>query len=292
MSKSNLHFIINPISGTGKQHKVLQKIKRQIDAKRFDTHIHYTEKEKHATEIAKRLCKEKNNIIIAVGGDGTVNEIASTMVHSNNILGIIPTGSGNGLARHLKIPQNVDQSIALINKMHIEKIDSCHLNDHFFINIAGMGFDGFVSHEFAKAKKRGMKTYIKLILSKWWSYQMKKYEIEIDGKCIFQGVAAMVSCANGSQYGNNVLISPNSKLNDGWIELCILKPFRFYEVPKILLDLVCHRIHKNKKMKIIKCKSANIKCMNAKKHLDGEAKVLEDNIELKIYPKSINVLCN
>ena len=116
------------------------------------------------------------------------------------------------------------------------------------MNVSGMGYDAHISHCFAKKRKRGMKTYVKLILSEWWTYNVKKYQIIIDGKSVFNGDAVQVSFANGTQFGNNVIISPESIDNDGLIELCILKPFHFYEIPHMLLALATHRFHLNKRM--------------------------------------------
>jgi YegS/Rv2252/BmrU family lipid kinase len=290
MSKKNIHFIINPVSGTGKQENILKKIEKEIDAQIFDTHIHYTERENQATEIAKKLCSNGTNIIVAVGGDGTVNEVSQALVNSTCILGIIPTGSGNGLARHLGIPQNVTKALRLLNTLNARKIDSCTANGEFFINVSGIGYDGHIAHCFAKGKKRGMKTYVKLILSEWWTYSAKKYQIEVDGKPVFKGKAVLISFANGTQFGNNIIISPESIEDDGIIELCILKPFRFYEIPHLLLALATRRLHLNKRMEVIKCSQAVIKSKNAKIHLDGEPKVLGDCLELKVQPKSINVI--
>ena len=290
MSKKNIHFIINPVSGTGKQENILKKIEKEIDAQIFNTHAHYTERENQATEIAKKLCSNEANVIVAVGGDGTVNEVSQALVNSNCVLGIIPTGSGNGLARHLGIPQNVNKALRLLNTLNARKIDSCTANGEFFINVSGMGYDGHIAHRFAEKRKRGMKTYLKLILSEWWRYSAKKYQIEINGKPVFKGKAVLISFANGTQFGNNIIISPESIEDDGIIELCILKPFRFYEIPHLLLDLATRRLHLNKRMEIISCSQATIKSKYAKTHLDGEPKVLGDCLELKVHPESINVI--
>jgi YegS/Rv2252/BmrU family lipid kinase len=292
MTKKSLHFIINPISGTGKQKNIHSQIDEKIDLDVFEPQIHFTEYAHHAREIAQKLVKNNADVIVAVGGDGTVNEVAQALVNSESILGIIPTGSGNGLARHLGIPQNVSKALALLNTLNHRKIDSCTANDEFFINVSGIGYDGHISHCFAKERKRGMKTYVKLILSKWWTYDVKKYQIEIDGQTVFDGEAVQVSFANGTQFGNNVIISPESIDNDGKIELCILKPFYFYEVPHLLLALATRRFHLNKRMTVIPCSQATITTNRAKAHLDGEPKELGDCIRLKVLKKSIHIITN
>lgn len=292
MSKKNIHFIINPISGTGKQGSILTKIEKEINSSILESHVHYTKNKNHATEIARKLCKNNADIIVAVGGDGTVNEVAQALVNSKCILGIIPTGSGNGLARHLGIPQNISKALRLLNTLKNRKIDSCTANGEFFINISGMGYEAHISHCFAKKKKRGLKTYIKLIISEYWAYKVKKYQIEIEGKTVFDDYAVQVSFANSTQYGNNVIVSPTSNDNDGEIELCILKPFYFYEIPRLLLALATRRFHLNKRIQVIKCSQVIIKSKLAKCHLDGEPKNMGDRVKLNVKPLSINIITN
>ncbi len=292
MTKQSIHFIINPISGTGKQVNIEEKIKLEIDSLKFDTFLHYTAHKGHATELAQQLVSENATIVVAVGGDGTVNEVAQALLYNPTILGIIPTGSGNGLARHLGIPQQVQKSLRLLNTLNTREIDSCKANDQFFINVSGIGYDAHISHCFAKERIRGMKTYVKLILSEWWSYKVKHYKILVNGEQLLNDEAVQVSFANGTQFGNNVIISPESIDNDGELELCILKPFNFYEIPHLLLALATRRFHLHKRMQIIKCTSATIITEGAKAHLDGEPKYLGDKIALKVNPKSIRVITN
>jgi len=292
MTKQSIHFIINPISGTGKQANIEAKINKEIDSFKFDTYLHYTANKGHATKIAKLLVEDEASIVVAVGGDGTVNEVAQALVNSSTILGIIPTGSGNGLARHLSISQHVNKSLHLLNTLNTKEIDSCIANDKFFMNVSGIGYDAHISHCFAKERHRGMKTYVKLILSEWWTYTVRNYKIIIGGLEVFNGDAVQVSFANGTQFGNNVIVSPESIDNDGEIELCILKPFNFYEIPHLLLALATRRFHLHKRMQVIKCTSASIISNGAKTHLDGEPKDLGNYIELKVLPKSIRVITN
>lgn len=292
MIKKKIHFIINPISGTGKQENIEEKISQEINSSSFDFFIHYTNEKGHATKIAQQLVLDKADVVVAVGGDGTVNEIAQALVNSRTILGIIPTGSGNGLARHLGIPQQVNISLRLINTLNTKSIDSCTANNQFFVNVSGIGYDGHISHCFAKERKRGLKTYVKLILTEWWTYTVKDFQVYVNGIEVFTEAAVLVSFANGSQFGNNVIVSPESIDNDGEIELCILKPFNFYEIPHVLLALVSRRFHLHKKMQIIKCSSATIITQGAKAHLDGEPKLLGNKIELRVLPKSIHVITN
>tara|TARA_B110000444_G_C18847560_1_gene603142 strand:+ start:3313 stop:4191 length:879 start_codon:yes stop_codon:yes gene_type:complete len=291
MTKKNLHFIINPICGTGKQKNIISQIDTEIDTKVFDVHLHYTKQKGHARNIAKTLTKNPKNILIAVGGDGTINEIAQEMVYSKCILGIVPTGSGNGLSRHLHIPQNISKALKIIHRLRDKKIDSCSVNGYFFINVSGIGYEAHVANCFSKSKKRGMKTYLKLMLSEWWRYRVENYKIEIDNKIVFDGKAAQISFANGTQFGNNAVISPNSFEDDGLLELCILEPFIFYQVPYLLFSLMTKKIHKYKKMHIFSCKKANIQSIPLKMHLDGEIENKKfSSFNLEVLEKSIRIL--
>lgn len=291
MSKKSLHFIINPISGTGKQKGIEQKIEKEINSDLFDICLHYTLETGHASRISKDLVEQSVDIVVAVGGDGTVNEVAQAIVNSRTVLAIIPLGSGNGLSRHLGIPQNTREALRYINQFNIKKIDSCTANGHFFINVSGVGFDGHISNWFAKETKRGMKSYVKLILSKWSSYAAVPYKITINDKVVYNDSAVLVSFANASQYGNNVIISPQSQVNDGVMELCILKSFRYYEIFSLLFALLTKQLHKHKMVQVISCSEALIESTEAEVHLDGEPKDLGPTLHLKIKPSSIQLIC-
>lgn len=292
MSKKSLHFIINPISGTGKQKGIEQKIEKEINSDLFDVCLHYTQEAGHASRISKELVELSADIVVAVGGDGTVNEVAQALVHSTTVLAIIPLGSGNGLSRHLGIPQNTRKAIRHINQFNVKKIDSCTANGLFFINVSGIGFDGHISNWFAKEKKRGMKTYVKLILSKWSSYTTVPYKITINDKVVYHDSAVLVSFANASQYGNNVIISPQSEVNDGVMELCILKSFRYYEIFSLIFALLTKQLHEHKLVQVIPCSEALIESAHTEVHLDGEPKDLGSTLHLKIKPSSIQLICN
>ena len=290
MTKKNIHFIINPISGTGKQKNILHKIEQVIDSEIFNCNIHYTERKNHATQIAQELSKSGPNIIVAVGGDGTVNEVSKALANTDSILGIIPTGSGNGLARHLNIPGDVKKALGLINTFKVRQIDSCTANGSFFVNVSGVGFDGHIACAFSKSIKRGIKTYIKLIASEWRTYAPKKFEIKINNEVVFRDKALLVSFANGSQYGNNAHISPSSTVDDGQLEIFILKTFPTYEIPSMLIALIRGRLHLHKNMINISCSKAIIHHQGAKAHLDGEPIELSELIELKVHPKSLHII--
>ena len=149
MEKKKITFILNPISGTHSKDEIPAMIESILDKERFDTEIVFTEYAGHAAEIAEARAEAKTDIVVAVGGDGTVNEVARSLVHTESALGIIPCGSGNGLARHLCIPLNPRKAISIINQCQIESFDYGVINDIPFFCTCGMGFDAFISLKFA-----------------------------------------------------------------------------------------------------------------------------------------------
>ena len=208
--------IINPISGVGSKRKIPKMIEGICSKKNCSLNISFTEYAGHASELTRQAIEEGAEYILAVGGDGTVNEIARAMIHSNAILGIIPKGSGNGLARELHIPMDVKRAIDLIAKGHVTTIDCCRANGQVFFCTCGVGFDAAVSQKFANEKRRGSLTYIKNTIEEYLSYKPEPYELVVDNQTIKEK-AFLVACANASQYGNNAFIAPHANIQDGRI---------------------------------------------------------------------------
>jgi YegS/Rv2252/BmrU family lipid kinase len=216
--KQKIVFILNPISGTTSKAGIPEQIESTLDKSKFDYTIVETEHAGHASEIATRAKNEQIDIVVAIGGDGTVNEVARAIVHSHTALGIIPCGSGNGLARHLMLPMNVKKAIEIINMCEIHNLDYGIINDYPFFCTCGMGFDAFVSQKFAEAGKRGPITYIENVLREGLKYKPETYEIE-DETGTKRYKAFLISCANASQYGNNAYIAPQASMSDGLMDV-------------------------------------------------------------------------
>jgi diacylglycerol kinase (ATP) len=224
LSKSNILFIINPISGGKDKLKIPGLIDANLDRSKFNANYSFTEYIGHASEIAEEAASKNFDIIVAVGGDGTINEIGTKVMQQNKILGILPFGSGNGLSRFLKIPMNTTQAIKVINDCKVRVIDTAKFNDKCFFNMAGMGFDAHISSVFAGNKSRGLSGYLKLGFKEMLDYKPQTYHIHIDGKEYIRK-AFVVSVANSSQYGNNAHIAPNASITDGLLDVCIIKEF-------------------------------------------------------------------
>ncbi|MBQ6405233.1 MAG: acylglycerol kinase family protein, partial [Prevotella sp.] len=169
--KTHIVFIINPKSGTGRKDTLPDQIDAILDHERFTHELRWTEYRGHAAEITRQCVADGVDVVVAVGGDGTVNEVARSLVHSQTALGIIPCGSGNGLARHLCIPMDINKAIGIINHCQIESFDYGIINDLPFFCTCGMGFDAFISLKFAEAGKRGPITYVEHVLKEGLKYK-------------------------------------------------------------------------------------------------------------------------
>lgn len=288
-SKKTIHIIINPISGTSKKKNLPELFERYIDKSLFNWEIKHTEYAHHGTEIAAEAVKNGIDYVIAVGGDGTINEIAKALIGSETKLGIIPLGSGNGLARHLRIPLKPEKALKSILEEKSILIDTCEVNGQPFFCTSGVGFDALVSHHFAQTKGRGLVTYAKMALQQYFNYQPSTYQIVIDGY-EYTEQAFVVTLANAGQYGNNAYISPEADISDGLMDVCVVGKF-----PKLLGIMMLFlsftgSIHKSKYMKIIRGKQISIRNMGGYTHLDGDPVSLDKSLNYSIQPKSLAVL--
>lgn len=221
-------FIINPRSGVDRVKSLQSAIDKYLDHTRFKADIAYTEYARHGTLLAREAAEAGYHIIAAVGGDGSVNDIIAGIHGSNATLAIIPKGSGNGLARSLRIPLDTAQAIGLINSGKRHKIDLGKADGKIFVSNAGVGFDALVARKFAKSNRRGMAVYSWIVTKYLWLYKEWKWEIEIDGR-VLQEKAFILTVANAKQFGYNFKIAPMAELNDGLFDIIIIKKY-----PKIL----------------------------------------------------------
>lgn len=237
-------FIINPISGTGTKENIPDLIRQKIDHTIFAPEIAFTEYRGHGTDLAKYFKNQGFEIIVAVGGDGTVNEVAQGIIQSNCSLGIIPIGSGNGLARHLEIPMNPSKAIEQLNMSESIYMDYGLVNNRPFFCTCGTGFDAYVSTEFAKGKKRGVMSYIEKIITGYFSYKSQNYHL-IGNGIDLKAKAFVLTFANASQWGNNAYIAPLASIQDGKMDISIMSNFPIIAIPTLALQLFAKTIDKD-----------------------------------------------
>lgn len=292
MAKLKILFIMNPISGTTSKAGIPALLERLLDTEKFDYSIASTEYPGHATELANKAKDEKIDIVVAVGGDGTVNEVARALVHSDTALGILPCGSGNGLARHLFIPMNIKKAIDIINQCEIHALDYGVINDMPFFCTCGMGFDAEVSQKFAESGKRGPITYVQKVLEEGLQYQPETYELQ-DENGTNKYKAFLISCANASQYGNNAYIAPQASMSDGLIDVVILEPFDAIEAPQVAIDMFNKTMDKNSRIKTFRCKQLHIhRSKPGVIHYDGDPMMTSQDVDIHLEEKGIRIIVN
>jgi YegS/Rv2252/BmrU family lipid kinase len=285
-----LLFIVNPISGVGKHKGIEKLISRHLDPKMFEHTVAYTEKPGHAVELSREAVEKGFDAVVAVGGDGTVNETAQGLVGSETALGIIPAGSGNGLSRHLRIPMSPAKAIRILNKFNVTRIDTATLNDNLFVNVAGVGFDAKVAKEFAKAPRRGFATYVQVATSAYPIYTPKTYRMIIDGQEITRK-ALFVSFANSSQFGNNTVIDPQARVDDGYIDVCIVSKFPFWKTIFLAPMLFMKKFDRTPYIEIIRAKEVELIREKGKAaHVDGDPFRAGKNVRIRTQPLSLKVI--
>lgn len=288
--KKNITVIVNPISGTKNKTSVIQAIKERLDEKLYDVRIVKTEYAGHGVKIAMEERDKGTDIVVAVGGDGTVNEIGRALIDSQTAMAIIPCGSGNGLARHLHIPMSVSKAIDVINSGKVETIDYGRINTLPFFCTCGVGFDAFISMEFAKKRTRGFVTYIETTLTEFLKYKPEKYTLTIDGD-EREYKAFLIAVGNASQYGNNAYIAPKATLTDGLLDVIILKPFKIYDVPVLAYRLFNKSIEGSVHIQKVQCRHVTIHRQNAGSvHLDGEPCEMDKDIDIQIQHNGLNMV--
>ncbi|MDR2776208.1 MAG: diacylglycerol kinase family lipid kinase [Tannerella sp.] len=284
-----IYAIVNPVSGTGTKDKIPDMITSCCLERGVSVDIGYTGYVGHAKELALKAIKSGADCVIAVGGDGTVNEVAQNLLYTDVVLGVIPKGSGNGLARDLNIPMDSKSAIDIILSGHTSKIDACKANERVFFCTCGVGFDAIISKEFAKEKHRGSLTYLKDIVGSYLKYKPEIYELNIDNRTIKEK-AFLITCANASQYGNNAFIAPNADINDGEIDVTILSPFNKFDIASLALQLFTKTIDKHSKIKTFRAKEAHIVRRKAGiMHVDGEPVMEMEEINISVINSAINV---
>ena len=283
-------FVINPNSGPKKKENIVDVITKNISPNTAYDIILWKDKNDFE-EIKKQITSGKYTTVVAVGGDGTVNEIAKNLANTGIVLGIIPRGSGNGLSRSLGIPQNAIQALKRIETGTIKTIDNGVINGNFFTCAAGIGFDAHIGKLFALSKTRGLMSYIKISIAQILSYRAKEYTIEVNNET-HKVKAFLIGFANAGQYGNDFYIAPEASMEDGLIHLVIVKPFNVLSACNLLVKVLKRNAHLSKNVITLTAQRIKIKNLaNDAIHFDGEPGIAETELEVSINPLSLKVVC-
>jgi len=282
--------IINPVSGIGNKDKIPRLIETMLDPALNDVSIIVSEYAGHAHEIASQAASDGADVVVAIGGDGTVNEVGSAVCGTDTAMAIVPCGSGNGLARHLRIPVNASRALQLINDGVVGKFDYCTVNDKPFFCVCGMGFDAAVSDKFAHEGTRGFITYIKTALTEYINYKPQAYKIDIDDKSMTDK-AFVIACCNAAQYGNNAYIAPRATMQDGLIDVTVMHPFSPVASPLLGARLFLRQLNIDNHVSIYRGKHVVIERRHDDViHIDGDPVMMPARVVIENVSKGINIV--
>jgi len=290
MQKRKICFIHNPVSGVKRLSHFEELIRQNLDLDKFDYKIHETISPKDAIRLAAAAVRDSYDIVVAAGGDGTVNEVVQGIGNSAVILGIIPGGSGNGLARHLEIPLEPEKAIQLINKLHTKSIDIATINGYPFASIAGLGFDARVANKYRKVKKRGFYGYFKVITREFLRYREREYKLTFNDQQITRK-ALMLTIANSNQFGYNSIVAPTARADDGLLDVVIISKFPLGELPRIIGLTFTGKIDQSAYYESFKTKEIFIVRKRGKRvNIDGEAIRMGKEIFVRLLPAAIKII--
>jgi len=284
-------FIINKHAGTGYKTSLEGLILSRCEELNIEATIEFTQGRNHATELAGQAATSKKfDIVFAVGGDGTVNEVAQGLVHTNQTMGIIPNGSGNGLARHLGISMGIKKAMDVLISNSIISMDSFLINDHLSVNVSGIGFDGHVAGLFNKGEKRGLIGYARLVLKEFFSFREFSAMAEMDETPV-KKEAFVIAFANSSQFGNNACVSSLASVCDGLLDVCFIRKVPIKQAIGFVRKLFTGKIEKSTFVDIIKAKHVTLSFEKFMPyHVDGEAMTPANKFQISIQPASISMI--
>ena len=281
-------LIHNPISGGSKRDFLSLFESRKAQFPEFDiistTHVG------HAAEIVKNKF-HAYDYFVAVGGDGTINEIASQLQGTDKTLGVIPIGSANGLAHHLNLPLDPEKALDQIQHQRSKKIDVIQADDRIFVNVSGVGFDGHINNLFNETTSRGLWSYAKLIFQEFLNFKEFDFELKIDNQHVI-GRAFVIVLANTTQYGHNFHVAPNASTTDGLLHVMVIRKPKFYMVPYLLYTVFKGKILRSKYCSEFKGAKVDLKVAKQAIHFDGETldHLIDGDINIQVKPGALNVL--
>lgn len=291
--RNNIVFIINPIAGKGKGKIVEGKIQHFFTQKKINFKTYLTNNVGHATVLTKEIISKHPSIIVACGGDGTINEVAQALIGTSIPLGIIPIGSGNGLAANLQIPKEINKAFEVIHQAKSNKIDAGKINDKYFFSNIGFGIDADVINNYSKAKTRNFIGYVSASLKSILNYQPKKFKIELQNNEILEDDFYFLLCSNSNEAGYGISFTPNAKLNDGKLDFLAVKKLNFIKQVLFSAHVLGKRIEKMNEAKVLQVKSIKFITKESETiaQIDGESVIIHKNsIDVSVIPNALHVI--
>uniref|UniRef100_UPI0040479D7F diacylglycerol/lipid kinase family protein n=1 Tax=Mariniflexile sp. TaxID=1979402 RepID=UPI0040479D7F len=291
---THIHFIVNPIAGKGNNNIGLDLLEAYFDTNLYNIVIKTADYKKHAIKLTQESISERAAIIVACGGDGTINEVASCLVHTSVTLGIIPLGSGNGLASHLNIPKNIDKALQLIKLQLTKQIDVGLLNKDYFFSNTGIGFDAQVIKNYEASNGRTLTSYIKAALK-----SLKKSDKLIDVETKLKGHIInhrpfLIFISKSNELGYKVSLTPKASLEDGMLDILIVSKLSVIKIIVFMLLMALKRHHILKEVSTYQTENIKITQKNRplfQIQIDGEFKMIKSRtIEITVLEKALNVI--
>lgn len=293
----NIAFLINPISGTQNKRRIPKLIDKLLDKGQWATDIVFTEYAGHATELAAQYARLGFDAVVAVGGDGTVNETAAGLRHTETALGILPIGSGNGFARHLGIPLRTNRAIEMLNRSEAITVDYGTANDKPFFCTCGTGFDAHIADQFAHAGKRGLATYVEHIVKDFFRYPPQHYHLAFkrtEGQETAETMdteAFLITFANANQWGNAAYIAPKASIQDGLLDVAIVSKFPLHAVPGLALKLFEKKLDETMYMTSLQATEIRLtREAEGPFQYDGDPTQMEKEVTIRVVKDGLRVL--
>jgi YegS/Rv2252/BmrU family lipid kinase len=287
----NIRFIVNPVSGTFRRGDIDTLLKYHLNHQKFNHDIQFTKAPLHATELAQEAVEEGLDIVVAVGGDGSVNEVAAGLIGSKTTLGVLPGGSGNGFAMHMGIGRRLKKGLRVLNDGQRHLIDTVRLNGTPFVNLSGVGFDASVAYLFKKSKRRGFFNYFRITMNQAYKFPFQNYEISIDGQPFMRRECLLVEVANSPSFGYYFQAAPQAKVNDGLLDLVIVNKKPKHQYFAASPRMISGSIHKMHFVECFSCKTVSIRIpKDSYVHMDGEGFLESKILRYEIVPDSLYVI--
>lgn len=285
-------IIINRKAGTDRQKRLGAAIREHLPSPEFSVETTYLQYLGHGTDLAREAVQRGVDTVVAVGGDGSINEIAQGLLGARTALAIVPLGSGNGLARALKIPLDAAVALQIVAAGHKRPMDAGFANEHLFLSNAGVGFDALIADRFQHSKKRGLLNYARLVIGGFSAYRPSKYRINVDGAQREQK-AFLMTVANGNQFGYEFKLAPKASVHDGLLDVCLVPPVRFWDLLPLSLCSLRGNIDESRYMehftgREIEVSSDDLSCLQ----VDGDAVPLNNGktVYFRIAPGALQVI--
>ena len=292
MSRRRILFIVNPISGHRDKRRFGDEVAVVLDGEEIAYEIVFTKRAGHATELAAAAVKEGYDIVAAVGGDGTLNEVARGLLHSDTAMAVIPCGSGNGLARCLHLPLKTSDALRLLKEAKVERIDTATVNGELFLSVAGIGLDAQTAFDFARDPRRGFIPYAHYASSNYFHFKPETVKITFDGRKTLTCSPMLVTFANSNQYGYNAVIAPHASLQDGLLDTCILSRPPLPVLPAFVTMLMHGLLDRSRYLTEIQAAHITVERPSAGVvNLDGEPVMMDAVLDVRVLPGSLGVVC-